>query len=121
MNKENKEIAINGSRYKDNIERHMGYYHNHMNKANDNFKVNFESYTIIWKYNPHSLDRLMNDSKNREWVLKEVKDLEFYQIKTYGDIVKYWRNHFCENQYPPSKYEEFIGNFLQILENELTY
>ena len=54
----NKDIAMNGKTYKNNIQRHTMHYHNHMNEANYYYKIWSKSKNPIKAVHKRAMDNL---------------------------------------------------------------
>ena len=54
---------------------------------------------------------LIENSKNKKWVEKEVQEFNDMGITKLGDMLKYWLEHFKSAKYPVSKFKLFVKNF----------
>ena len=60
---------------------------------------------------------LIENSKNKKWVEKEVQEFNDMGITKLGEMLKYWLEHFKKAKYPCSKFKLFMNNFIKTTNN----
>ena len=91
----NNEIAINGKTYKDNIQKHIGFYHNHMNKANYFYEMWSKSNNPVNADHKRAMDNLNRAYEDMKATVHQL----MLEDRALNENSKSWDSELWNNLY----------------------